>query len=250
MRPRLLLSLLAAAAFGLTTAAPARAQAEATFAKANADYAAGHFPQAVKGYQALVDGQHWSASVFYDLGNAHFRAGDFGRAILNYERARALAPTQPEAQANLRLVRDQARALELTPSWAEEHLDFLSPDQYAVVAAVAFWGAAFVLAFLLFARRRAVVWIFTLVLLCALGGGAIFAITVFENGRSGRDLAIVTGKKVQARLATAENAGTVLVLPPGSEIKILSTRGEWSYAALPNDLRGWIPAQSAERVRL
>jgi hypothetical protein len=63
-------------------------------------------------------------------------------------------------------------------------------------------------------------------------------------------VAIVTAKNIQARLATAENAGTVLVLPPGSEIKVLSTRGEWIYALLPNELRGWIPAHSAESVRL
>ena len=60
----------------------------------------------------------------------------------------------------------------------------------------------------------------------------------------------MTRKNIQARLATAESAGAVLLLPPGSEVKILSTRGDWCYAALPNDLRGWIPAQSAERVRL
>jgi hypothetical protein len=41
-----------------------------------------------------------------------------------------------------------------------------------------------------------------------------------------------------------------LALPVGSEIKILSTRGDWIYAALPNNLRGWIPAKNAERVRL
>ena len=60
----------------------------------------------------------------------------------------------------------------------------------------------------------------------------------------------MTKKNIQARLATAESAGTVLLLPPGSEVKILSTRGDWCYAALPNDLRGWIPAQSAERGAL
>jgi len=41
-----------------------------------------------------------------------------------------------------------------------------------------------------------------------------------------------------------------LALPPGSEVKIVSTRGDWIYAALPNNLRGWIPAKNAERVRL
>jgi hypothetical protein len=41
-----------------------------------------------------------------------------------------------------------------------------------------------------------------------------------------------------------------LLLPAGSEIKILSERGGWIYVALPNDQRGWIPANSAERVRM
>ena len=30
-------------------------------------------------------------------------------------------------------------------------------------------------------------------------------------------------------------------------MKILSTRGEWVYAALPNNLNGWIPAASMSR---
>lgn len=234
----------------LTSKGLAQVNPEDAFASANTAYAAGHFPEAIKTYEGLVQDHHWSANLFYDLGNAYFRAGDSGRAILNYERALALNPTQPEAQANLRLVREQARALELAPTWPEEHLAFLTTDQYAMTAAIAFWCAAFIVAGLFFARRRAVVWVFTLLLLAVIVGGSAFAISAFENGHSGRDAAIVTAPKIQARLATAENAGTVLVLPPGSEVKILSTRGQWSYAALPNDLRGWIPAHSAERVRL
>ena len=61
---------------------------------------------------------------------------------------------------------------------------------------------------------------------------------------------MVTVKEIEARLATADNAKSILLLPAGSEITILSERGDWIYAALPNDQRGWIPASSAERVRL
>jgi hypothetical protein len=84
----------------------------------------------------------------------------------------------------------------------------------------------------------------------AIFSGAIFAIYELENGARGKALAIVTGENIEARLATADNANSVLALPPGSEIKILSTRGDWIYVALPNDQRGWIPAKSAQRVRL
>jgi len=234
----------------LTMATPARAEAGATFNKANADFAAGHFPAAIAGYESLVRSRQWNPALFYDLGNAYFRTGDFGRAILNYERALALDPRQPEARANLQLARDQSRAIELVPGWTETHLDFLTRDQFAWLAAAAFWGAAAIFVGLYFAQRRAIVWIFALVLLGTIAAGAAFVVYQLEAGTSGRALAIVTKKNIQARLATAESAGTVLVLPPGSEVKILSTRGDWSYAALPNDLRGWIPAQSAERVRL
>ena len=86
---------------------------DSLFARANADYAAGKFSNAVAGYESLIKEGQWNSSVFYDLGNAYFREDDLGRAILNYERALALDPAQPEARANLQLVRDQARALEL-----------------------------------------------------------------------------------------------------------------------------------------
>jgi hypothetical protein len=103
---------------------------------------------------------------------------------------------------------------------------------------------------LYFARRRAVVWIFVFILLGAIALGAGFAIYELEIGAASPDLAIVIGKDTQARVATAESAGAVLALPPGSEIKIVSTRGGWSFAELPNDLQGWIPEKAAERVRL
>ena len=249
MRARLSLLILSVS-LCLAMTASVRAEADATFKKANTDYAAGHFPGAIAGYESLVQSRQWNPALFYDLGNAYFRAGDFGRAILNYERALALDPAQPEARANLQVARDRARAIELTPNWTETHLDFLTRDQFTWLAAAAVWGAAAILVGLYFARRRPVVWIFALVLLGMISAGTAFVVYQFETGSAGRDLAIVTKKNIQARLATAESAGTVLLLPPGSEIRILSTRGDWCYAALPNDLHGWIPAQSAERVRL
>ena len=226
------------------------AQADADFAKANRDFAQGHFKEAVSGYEALIRDGQWSANVFYDLGNAYFRASDFGRAILNYARARALEPHHPEATANLQIARDEAHALELQPSWPERHLQFASVNQYSVTAAVAFWVAAFCLAALIFTPRRSAAMKSLLVVMLLVFAGAMFAIWQLERGSKGDALAIVTGKDVQARLATADTANAVLALPPGSEIKVLSTRGDWIYATLPNNLRGWIAAKNAEQVRL
>jgi tetratricopeptide (TPR) repeat protein len=226
------------------------ASAQTDFDKANQEYAQGHFKEAISGYETLVRAGQWSANLFYDLGNAYFRTGDFGHAILNYERALALERHHPEATANLQIARDEARALELQQSWPERYLQFASVNQYCIAAAIAFWLAVFAVVMLIFARRRSGALIAALILCLLVSAGAIYAMYTLERGSNGSALAIVTGKDVQARLATADTANSVLALPPGSEVKILSTRGDWIYAALPNTLRGWIPARNAEQVRL
>jgi tetratricopeptide (TPR) repeat protein len=226
------------------------AQADAEFAKANQEFAQGHFKEAISGYEALIRAGQWSANAFYDLGNAYFRTGDLGHAILNYERALALERHHPEATANLQIARDEAHALEIPPSGPERYLQFASVNQYSIAAATAFWLAIFAMFALIFKRRRSARAIAVSICCLLVLAVAVYAIFTLERGSKGQALAVVTGKDVQARLATADTANSVLALPVGSEIKILSTRGDWIYAALPNNLRGWIPAKNAERVRL
>lgn len=220
------------------------------FEKANQEYAAGQFKEAIADYEALVQKGEYSANLFYDLGNAHFRVQDFGNAILNYERALALDRHHAEAQANLRVARDEGRALELQPEFVERFLHFASSNQYTAAAIVAFWCAMFGLVALMFATRRTGGAIGLLALFLSIFGLCAAAVYFIEAGNRGRTLAIVTAKEVQARVATADSANSVLALPPGSEIKIVQERGGWVYAMLPNKLRGWIPASSASVVRL
>src|SRR5438132_13899498 len=131
-------------------ASAAFAQSDAEFAKANQEYAQGHFKEAIYGYEALVRAGQWSANLFYDLGNAYFRVGDFGHAVLNYERALALERHHPEAIANLQIARDEAHSLELQQSWPERYFQFATVNQYSIAAATVFWLAMFAICTLIF----------------------------------------------------------------------------------------------------
>ena len=247
MKKRLSLCTAAIAIF-LAGAVPAAD--ENVFTKANQAYNEARYQEAAEDYEALVQSGHWHANLFYDLGNAYYRLGNFGKAILNYERALALDPRQPEADANLRLARDEARALELRRDWIERYASMATEKQYSIAAAVGFWLVVFVAAHLVLSRRRSAGRIALIVTGVPVCGVSVFAIFTLENGTRGNALAVVTAKETEARLATADNAKSILLLPAGSEIKILSERGDWIYAALPNDQRGWIPSSSAERVRM
>jgi tetratricopeptide (TPR) repeat protein len=251
MKARLFLAQIGVIlAASITLASTPSGDSDARFAQANQEFSDGKFKEAISDYEAIVHAGDWSAALFYDLGNSYFRVRDFGRAILNYERALALEPNHPEAQANLRMARDEARALELMPSWPDRFVHFASLNQYTIGAAVSFWMGAFLLAAAFFSQRRrgplvalfVTSWIATALLL--------FVTISIERGSKGRSLAVVIDNEIQARLATADTASSVLALPAGSEIKVEQQRGDWIYAALPNNLRGWISAKSVQLVRL
>src|SRR3954466_12084952 len=134
MKTRLLSICLMTAFAAVVSAAD-----ENVFGKANQAYAEGRFDEAASGYESLIRSGNWNANLFYDLGNARYRLGDFGQAILNYERALALDPRHPEADANLRLARDEARALEMRRDAVERYASMATVKQYTIAGAVAFW---------------------------------------------------------------------------------------------------------------
>src|SRR5437588_12382670 len=127
--------------FALSTMSANAAPNDARFEKANSEYAAGNLKEAISDYYILVQSGEWSANLFYNLGNAYYRTGDYGRAILNYERALRIDRQHPEAEANLRIARDETHGMELTPSLFERYVVAGSSRDFTVAAAVLSWLA-------------------------------------------------------------------------------------------------------------
>lgn len=96
------LGLLALATTDLCAQEATREQA---FESANAAFADGRFDEARSTLADLAHGAGASPGVLFNLGNAAFRAGKPGEAILAYERALQIVPRDQDVRANLRQVR-------------------------------------------------------------------------------------------------------------------------------------------------
>ena len=59
------------------------------------------FRESAAVFESMVADGFCNGAVYYNLGNAYYRAGDFGRAILNYRKAKPYRPTDPLLEANL-----------------------------------------------------------------------------------------------------------------------------------------------------
>jgi tetratricopeptide (TPR) repeat protein len=217
------------------------------FDAASQAYDQGKFADAKRGYEALIGSGEGSANVYYDLGNAEFRLDSAGRAILNYERALALDPHHPEAKANLKLLRERTGAKLLPVSWNDKIAASQAPRTWTIVAAVSAWVALFGVVFAFTSRRESNLDIgFLSVLSLAVCFAALIALWSVARNQS---LGVITAQEAQVRLAPAESAGVAAELPAGSQVRVLSERGAWTYCEMPDASRGWVPSEAVERVR-
>jgi tetratricopeptide (TPR) repeat protein len=217
------------------------------FHAANQLYDQGKFTEAKQHYEQLAEAQPPSANVFYNLGNTNHRLGAPGPAMLAYERALALDPTHPEARANLALLHRQNGSRLWPESWLDRAFPGRNADVYVAVATIAAWLAIFCFA-LIFVRSCGEKFGLWLGGIAGLIVAAYAGTAVWHLGKN-RALAIVVAKEAEARLAPAESAGPAGTLPAGSQVRVLSERGDWIYCELPGSGRGWFPATSLERVR-
>ena len=248
MRILFLLLLSLSPALGAATSDQAR------FAKANAAFEAGNFQSAAEAYRALIDDGTRDPDVFFNLGNAEFRLDQPGAAVLAYERALVLDPTHAEARQNLRfLTRKTGRLVDEITAFGRLGQRF-SENTVVVVLTGAFWLMILALAARVFLRPSGGGTRATLYLLAAIGFlGSVLAGTVLTAQflhAPAKERSIVIAEGAKARTAPALSAKEVIALPPGSVLRVLSTRESWSYVALPGDLRGWVEASAIESIAL
>ncbi len=74
-----------------------------TFQQGNEYYQQKHYDKAVETYEKLVQSGYEGTSLYYNLGNAYYRTGKVGYAILYYEKALKLSPGDDDIIHNLNI---------------------------------------------------------------------------------------------------------------------------------------------------
>ncbi|WP_303030309.1 M48 family metallopeptidase [uncultured Duncaniella sp.] len=81
-----------------------RAAESPLISQADSAYNADDFRQAADIYLNVIQQQGPSAKLYYNLGNTYYRLGEMGNAILSYERALRLDPSDDDVRNNLAFV--------------------------------------------------------------------------------------------------------------------------------------------------
>lgn len=216
------------------------------FQKAGALHESGRFSESKKAYEQLVASGPWSANLFYNLGTTEFRLGQLGKAALQFERSLLLEPSHGEATQNLAYVRKQAGAPVPNVPLAHLILVFLGGPGVTAIATVCGWLLIFCAIRLLAGGRGGRLWWGALLGLLL---GGVAAACLWSQHRDA-DLAVITQPQVDSRAQPADRSPLAAQLLAGTRVRVLSELGEWFECELPNQSRGWIPANALEKIRL
>jgi len=230
-----------------TLAVSGQAQtADQTFEAANKLYEEGKFTEAATQYSSLLNSQRISPELWFNQGNAYFKAGQVGRAIACYRAAARLAPRDPDVRANLRFARDQVRAPKWQPSRWSETLGHLSLNEWSMLTLVPVWSFFLLLGAgeLRRALRAAIrPWLYLTGAIAVLSATGLAA--VWFSVYAPRVVSVVV-KEATIRHGPLDESQSAFTVQDGAELIVTDAKGDWLQVSTDEQHSGWINKKQVE----
>ena len=248
-----LLSLLLSSLFNLCIAG---SDALKIYHEANIAYQKLDYETSIRLFEQLIKNKSVSEEVFFNLGNSYFKAGNFAKAILNYERAKKLNPDDEDINFNLKIASLKViDKIESVPEifykkWINQFSLFFPPDTFTAILIILVW--------LLFASATFYVFVHTvsgkkfafflliifLFLTCISG---VMAYKSHEIAHIDRQ-SIIMSASVYVKSSPDEKGNDLFILHEGTKVDLLDELNSWKKIRIANGSVGWIKSDEMEII--
>jgi tetratricopeptide (TPR) repeat protein len=224
--------------------------------EAETAYTQEDYNKAIELYEETLKSNGASAEIYYNLGNAYYKANRIAPAILNYERALLLDPGDGDIRFNLQMAREKT-VDKIEPlgefflvKWIDSLQNRGSADSWAMLGIVSFLLLIFCLLLFFFSR-----WIrmkkvgFYLGIVCLL---LVVIANMFAKGQKdeivNRAYAIVFSPTVTVKSSPDASGTDLFILHEGTKAFIKSSLGNWKEIELEDGNVGWLPGKDIEII--
>nr|WP_321396549.1 BatD family protein [uncultured Desulfobacter sp.] len=205
-------------------------------------YKAGDYAAAAAQFEAIAATRVKNPDLFYNTGNAYLKAKDLGRAILWYERAKKLAPSDPDLKFNL--------------AYAQSLLKDKREAGFSFADILYFWQGMVSLKWLQYTSITLSFCFFIWATLQKIRGRQIFSaagIIIFlifaattlatglEYNRINSDVkAVILAEQADVRSGTMDNATLLFDLHAGTRVHVLEKKENYMKIRFAKDKVGWV----------
>lgn len=224
--------------------------------EADSAYQAKDYVRAASIYEALLKKEP-QADIYYNLAGAYFRMENLPKAILNYERAYRLNPSDEDTRFNLELCRNRItdhfgnKGEMFFTTFARDFITSRSYRQWGACALLMFAMTFILVGLYIFGQR---IWLkktgffaasatLLLTILCN-----VFMWVQYKSFQYERKGVVFTSTPVYA--SPSPNSKKLYELHEGTTLKLLEDGIEknWLQVELPDGTNGWIAPSAIERV--
>lgn len=223
---------------------------------AEAAYIAKDYYSATTIYERVSDSGYSSLELYYNIGNAYYKQGEYPKAILYYERALLLDPTDEDAQFNLTKAKTYVvDKIEVIPeffikTWFDRFMVSLNSDTWALFALCFF--ASSVVGFLLFLFSRQafikrMVFIISVFFVIIFGVTGIFSVKtkkILENNVSG----IIMTPTVTVKGSPDMEGLDSFIIHEGTKVNVLRSLAGWYEVRIADGKQGWLRMKDLEKI--
>jgi tetratricopeptide (TPR) repeat protein len=222
------------------------------FKKGAESYSGLNYQEALNEWMDIYNTGYRSAELDYNIGNAYFKLNNIPGAILFFERARLLKPTDSNINYNLDISRSLVvdKFEEIPELFFVRWFDFLSlllsTNTWAVISIISFiLLLIFLSGYIYSSRYRLKVLGFWAAVGFLIISASSLAFTlrnrslVYDSHK-----AVIFAPSVNGK-SSPDNSGTDLfVLHEGSKVTVEDNVGEWYEIRLTDGNKGWVPSTS------
>jgi len=217
--------------------------------QANSFYTAEEYQQAASAYEQILSSGEESAKLYFNLGNAYYKTGDINMAILNYERAKVLAPQDEDIAFNLQIANQYVvTKIDALPQpfflrWRTSVLNKYPADTWATISISAFVLFLILLGLFFFSRhsaiKRAGFWLGIVVVIIS---GFSFSLAARQKDKiNKRNHAIVFCPRVTVKSSPSESGTDLFLIYEGLKIEVTDSLSNWKEIKLADGNQGWLP---------
>ncbi|MGN0006768.1 MAG: tetratricopeptide repeat protein [Alistipes sp.] len=222
----------------------------------NRAYMDGDFKKAAEHYQSILGYGLYSAKLYYNLGNVAFKLGNTGEAILYYNKALKLAPSDEDIRHNLAIAEAQTKdKITVMPEffvkrWVREMRNSLSCTAWSIWSLAAFALVLACVALFMLAERLA---LRKTGFYGAIVSALLLVVTAWCGIAERRDMlqrteAIVMASAISVKSSPDRSATDLFVLHEGTKVRIATELENWSEIVIADGKKGWVDAGCIEQI--
>lgn len=225
---------------------------ENLFQKGNEYYLKGEFQETIRVFERLAEKGYQGKSLYYNLGNAYYRIGKIGLAILYFEKAKKLSPSDEDIIHNLKFSSTKiVDKIETLPKffifdWWENLLAFVSifRGTYAaylfyiiILGSIGYYYFARSLRTQRFVFYTGIISTFFLVL-------TIVLLAVNLNREFNYKYGIVVDPVVVTKFSPDQNSKDAFIVHEGLKVQAEDNVSDWIKIKLIDGKVGWLKKNS------